>query len=62
MFADVYTLETTWQFQIQQPGGSWQHYSQAEYASESECREQAGRVYGGQVATRIVKITREVMA
>ena len=62
MFADVYTLDTTWQFQIQQPDGSWQHYSQAEYASEEDCRAQAGQVYGGQVTTRIVKISREVMA
>ena len=59
MYADVFTTDTTWTFQLR-VDGEWQRYSQAEYCTEQDCRT-AAAVYGGQIESRIIKITRDVV-
>lgn len=61
-FADVFTMETTWQFQLWlTSSGTWAWYSQAEYTTEQACREAAKRVYGGGMRYRLVRHDRTIV-
>lgn len=60
-FADVFTIETTWQFQLLGPSGQWNWYSQAEYRTEQACRAAAQLVYGGGLKYRLIRHDRTVV-
>ncbi len=62
IFADAFTLDTTWQFQLQSRDGEWNWYSQAEYRTEEACREQAKQVYGGGLPYRLIRHDRVIVA
>jgi len=61
IFADVYTLDTTWQFQLR-VNGDWHWHSQVEYRTEAACREAAEQVYGGGCEYRLVRHERSIVA
>jgi hypothetical protein len=67
MFADPYTTETTWTFQIAMLNGpfgwEWRTYSQSEYQTEEAARIAAERLFfGTKRRIRIVRIDRPVVA
>jgi hypothetical protein len=60
IFADVFTTDTTWQFQLWS-NGQWNWHSQAEYRAEQACREAAEQVYGGGLAYRLIRHDRTIV-
>lgn len=62
IYADTYTLDTTWQFQLLASDGGWNWYSQAEYRTEQGCHEAAQAVYGGGMTYRLIRHDRVVVA
>lgn len=62
MFADPYTLDTTYRLQIR-TGGGWEDYSQAEYTSAADVHEFAKDAYGGLKPHeyRLIEIRRTVI-
>ena len=59
-FADILTMETSWQFQLL-INGQWSWYSQVEYRTEEACREAANRVYGGGLKYRLIRHDRTIV-
>ncbi|HLL69046.1 MAG TPA: hypothetical protein VK453_25525 [Micromonosporaceae bacterium] len=58
--ADMLTLDTTYTIQLLNRDGSWSWYSQVEYTDEVDAHDLGRRMYGGEVAYRVVTITRHV--
>lgn len=61
MAIDSDALDDTFMLQVEGSDGSWQYYDGSEWATKDEAAEVGARIYGGEVTTRVVRVSREVV-